>query len=82
MSTDSCADLWGQVDEATQRLSEQDRRSVRAAIADAVLEGWIPNEIELRLLVELAIGGLTVDQYIERSLDVVKAPCRRNPLSG
>lgn len=49
-------------------LPEDEGRVVSAAVADGVLEGWRPSLRNLELLVGLATGALSFDQYRRRVL--------------
>jgi hypothetical protein len=58
-----------QVEECRCRLSTPDRRSVRAAVANSVLEGYQPTPDGIALLIEFAAREITVEQYKARVLD-------------
>lgn len=61
--------MWRRVDECSRRLSARDRRLVRDAIANSVLEGHPPTREDITLLVKFAAGELTFEQYKHRVLE-------------
>jgi hypothetical protein len=44
-------------------LAEEQRRVVKTAVADNVLEGWDPTPADLGLLADNAVGKITAVQY-------------------
>ena len=61
-SGDSSA-LWRWVDEAVEILAPADRLAVRTAVADNVLEGWQPTKVDIEMLVAVASGATTAEEY-------------------
>jgi hypothetical protein len=58
-----------QAEECGFKLSTPDRRSVRAAVANSVLEGYQPTPDGIALLTEFTAYEITVEQYKARALD-------------
>ncbi|QZH66430.1 hypothetical protein [Mycolicibacterium farcinogenes] len=52
----------------TAHLTTDVQRTVRTAVADAMLEGWSPTEVQLLRLAALAAGKLTYSEYAERCI--------------
>ncbi|MCV7094208.1 hypothetical protein CKJ56_27160 [Mycobacterium intracellulare subsp. chimaera] len=61
---DELAGLWRTVDELSADLAPADRRAVRDAIANSVLEDHHPTAGEIGRLVALAAGKISMADYL------------------
>lgn len=57
------------VEQCGARLSKSDRRAVLDALANSMLEGYQPTRDGIALLVEVAAGEITFEQYKACVLD-------------
>lgn len=58
------AELWRAVDDLSDDLPPADRRAVRDAIANSVLEGHHPTAGEIARLVAFATGRVSMAAYL------------------
>lgn len=65
MSTGNGSSWQQRWPELLHGLTADQRRAVRTAVADNVLEGWQPTRDEIQALVDVVTGKSSTDDYVQ-----------------
>ncbi|ASW98458.1 MULTISPECIES: antitoxin VbhA family protein [Mycobacterium] len=76
---DELAGLWRTVDELSADLPAPDRRAVRNAIANSVLEGHQPTADQIGRLVAFAAGKISMADYLTYVTQTAKTDTGQAP---